>query len=72
MPHRDERREWRGDALESTRTADDRAEGEGDGGEGGIRTEQDPLVSVSYRFHNARVAADARGAVAPCPLLPAG
>ncbi len=38
MPHRDERSEWRGDALESTRTADDRAEGEGDGGEGGIRT----------------------------------
>ena len=28
MPHRDERSEWRGDALESTRTAVDRANGE--------------------------------------------
>jgi hypothetical protein len=42
-----------------------------DGGEGGIRTRQDPLDSVSYRFHNARAAVDASNAVAPCPLLPA-
>ena len=41
------------------------------GGEGGIRTRQDPLDSVSYRFYIARIAVNARDAVAPCPLLPA-
>jgi len=70
-PNRGSRSEPR-DALETTRTANDRAEGEGDGGEGGIRTRQDPLDSVSYGFHNADVAVDARDAVAHCPLLPAG
>ena len=39
------------------------------GGEGGIRTKQDGLDSVSYRFDNARVAADASDAVAPCTLM---
>jgi len=38
---------------------------------GGIRTHQEPVDSVSYRFHNAAVAANAGAAVAPCPLLPA-
>jgi hypothetical protein len=41
------------------------------GGESGIRTPEPPLESVSYRFHSARVAADASDAVAPCPPLPA-
>ena len=40
-----------------------------DGGEGGIRTPQDPLDSVSYRFHNAGIAMNATVAVAPCTLL---
>src|SRR6185503_12643589 len=41
------------------------------GGEGGIRTRQDSLESVSYRFYNSGLAADARLAVAPCcPLHP--
>jgi hypothetical protein len=40
-----------------------------DGGEGGIRTRHDPLESVTYRFHNARVAVNASDAVAPCTLL---
>jgi hypothetical protein len=44
----------------------------GTGGKSGIRTLAAPLDSVSCRFHNARVAVDARIAVAPCPLLPAG
>ena len=39
------------------------------GGEGGIRTLSGPLDSVSYRFHNADIAADASVAVAPCTLL---
>jgi hypothetical protein len=39
------------------------------GGEGGIRTQQDSLNSVSYRFHNARVADNAGVAVAPCTPL---
>jgi hypothetical protein len=42
------------------------------GGEGGIRTHEDYLDSVTYRFYNARIAVDAMDAVAPCPLLPAG
>jgi hypothetical protein len=42
------------------------------GGEGGIRTQQDLLDSLSYRFHNASVAVNARSAVAPCTLLHAG
>jgi len=37
----------------------------------GIRTNQHPSDSVTYRFHNATVAANARIAVAHCPLLPA-
>jgi hypothetical protein len=48
----------------------DRAE-RGNGGESGIRTLSCPLDSVTYKFHNARVAVDASNAVAPCPLLPA-
>ena len=40
-----------------------------DGGEGGIRTRQDHLDSVSYRFYNAGVAGNASDAVAPCTLL---
>ena len=39
------------------------------GGESGIRTLPTPLDSVTYRFHNARVAVDARVAVAPCTGL---
>jgi hypothetical protein len=42
------------------------------GGEGGIRTRQGSLESVSYRFYIADDAAGASDAVAPCPLLPAG
>ena len=42
------------------------------GGKGGIRTRQDPLDSVSYRFHNATVAVNAGDAVAPCTPLHAG
>jgi hypothetical protein len=42
------------------------------GGEGGIRTQQDSLESVSYRFHNARLAVNASDAVAPCTLLHGG
>ena len=33
-----------------------------------LRTPQDPLDSVSYRFHNARVAVNASDAVGPCTL----
>jgi hypothetical protein len=39
------------------------------GGEGGIRTRQDRLDSVSYRFYNAGIAVDASDAVAPCTRL---
>jgi hypothetical protein len=39
------------------------------GGEGGIRTRQDSLDSVSYRIHNARVAENASVAAAPCTPL---
>jgi len=39
------------------------------GGEGGIRTQQYLLDSVTYRVHKARVAANASVAVAPCTLL---
>ena len=39
------------------------------GGEGGIRTRQDLLDSVSYRFYVARIAVDASLAVAPCTTL---
>jgi RNA repair, ligase-Pnkp-associating, region of Hen1 len=46
--------------------------GEGDGGEGGIRTPQDPLESATCRFYIARIAAHAIDAVAHCPRLPAG
>jgi hypothetical protein len=41
------------------------------GGENGIRTPQDPLDSVTYRFYIARIAVNARDTVAPCPELPA-
>ena len=43
-----------------------------DGGEGGIRTRQDPLDSVSCRFYIAAVAVNASVAVAPCTPLHAG
>jgi hypothetical protein len=43
--------------------------GQWDGGERGIRTQEDFLNSVSCRFHNAAVAKNARVAVAPCTLL---
>jgi hypothetical protein len=39
------------------------------GGEGGIRTRQDSLDSVSYTIHNARVAESASVAAAPCTPL---
>ena len=39
------------------------------GGEGGIRTRQDTVDSVSYRIHNATIAADATIAVASCTRL---
>jgi hypothetical protein len=39
------------------------------GGERGIRTQDGPLESASYRFHNAMVAVDASVAVAPCTRL---
>jgi hypothetical protein len=39
------------------------------GGEGGIRTRQDLVDSVSCRFHIASVAVNAGGAVAPCTPL---
>jgi hypothetical protein len=39
------------------------------GGEGGIRTPQEPLDSVSYRFYIPRITVDASDAVAPCTLL---
>jgi hypothetical protein len=47
--------------------ANDRACARELAGEGGIRTQQDSLDSVSYRFYNANVAVNARNAVAPCP-----
>ena len=34
-----------------------------------IRTRHGPLDSVSYRFHNARIAGNASDAVAPCTGL---
>ena len=40
-----------------------------DGGEGGIRTPQDSLDSVSYRLYNADVAVNAEDAVVPCTRL---
>jgi hypothetical protein len=40
------------------------------GGESGIWTLVGPLEAVSYRCHVARVAADARVAVAPCTARP--
>jgi hypothetical protein len=39
------------------------------GGEGGIRTRQDHLESVTYRFHNATDAVNASDAAAPCTWL---
>ena len=39
------------------------------GGEGGIRTQHDPLDSVSCRFYIARIAVNAGDAVAPCTGL---
>ena len=42
-----------------------------DGGEGGIRTHQDHLESVTYRNHVAAIAMNAAAAVAHCPPLPA-
>ena len=56
-------------SLTHTRAVNDRIEGEGVGGEGGSRTLSDLLDSVSCRFHIARVAVDAKDAVAPCTLL---
>jgi hypothetical protein len=54
--------------LKTTRTAmNERARVSG--GEGGIRTRQDSVDSVSYRFHVAAIAVDATVAVAPCTLL---
>ena len=58
-----------GDAI-SLKLALNSDASEGDGGEGGIRTRQDPFDSVSYRFYNAAIAVDASGAVAPCTRLP--
>ena len=43
-----------------------------DGGEGGIRTPQDSLESVSYRFDNADIAMNASVGVGPCTPLHAG
>ena len=41
------------------------------GGEGGIRTRQDRLESVTYKNRVAAIAMNASDAVAPCPPLPA-
>jgi hypothetical protein len=66
-------REWTGgltiDVYDSRTSL--RIKGLQDGGESGIRTLAPLLDSVSYRFHNARIAVDARDTVAPCPPLPA-
>src|SRR4029077_18905712 len=38
-------------------------------GEGGIRTRQDPVDSVTYRFYDDSITVNASVAVAPCTLL---
>jgi hypothetical protein len=56
-------------SLKTTRSATTERE-RGSGEEGGIRTLSASLDSVSYRFHNAKVAGNAIVAAAACTRLP--